>query len=102
MTVHAPKERVDQLIGRRIETLCGRKVFPVLYADPAHLLMVVAHQHGEQGSGWGDFCQQCRRVAERLECTCTIQPAINLPEPVDAAHWWDPECPVHLTDPNEG
>ena len=42
------------------------------------------------------------RVAERLECTCTIQPAINLPGPVDAAHYWDPACPVHLTDPNDG
>ena len=38
----------------------------------------------------------------QLDCTCTIQPAMNLPEPVDAAHWWDPECPVHLSGPNDG
>lgn len=65
MPLHAPVERWDgHGIGPSRMALCGRSYRGVSYGDAQHLLFTIAGQDGEIGSGWGDWCKDCRRRAE--------------------------------------
>jgi hypothetical protein len=65
--MHAPAHPVDRFVIKPYVTLCGRSLYPPMYLSAGHLLETVAYEHGEQGSGWGDWCKSCRKVAEEAQ-----------------------------------